>query len=697
MTKTMTKVLSFVLALALVAAFVPAGVISNADAATLNWAGAENTTVYNLAINASQSSGAGIKIGTLTDYNQQGNTNWYDSESYGIVYHASGYRKGHYASGTAFYATDSASGLYALTVKLPDAPGKYLLSADLLNYSNLGATSFGGTSVNVYMWPKNAETTGNVKNMMTSQYLVNDVDRTRELDDSLTKTKMGTYTHSTYNLAVIEITQDMAGKEYILGFNADTYERAQTTWVGYYGIGINKITLNGAGAEVLSDVSLTSSGNMLSVGSSKQLNLTAKLSDGSDATEATVSYVSDSTDIIVSDTGLVTANAEGIAKITAIVTLDTIIKKESVTITAGNPDAFAGAGATVEYNYAASRFGGPKAYQDNEDYKAANNGASRSALLYNYFPVDPAEQDYTDGNGATAAKIFKFHSMSDGNLYCMNTGATPAARFGLDDLSGNGWLAVTVKLPSKAGRYTAQFNYLDWLGGAKQVAFYILPAETDNVGEALETASPVGTVNIVTNEMHGTITYDYRTANFGTYKLDASLADKEAIFVIKTIGTTGIAGGVGLYGVNFKGITLNGLENPEAENELNADAFDIAASSGFYAADINAEPTSGAIAFSALFKAYASYADSIDSYGIYVYRQDATGTQIYQNRIPMSSTDASALVAADGAFSVVVNEITTEHFDSKVIAMPYVVIDGITYFGKLIAADVDELAYLGAE
>ncbi len=628
-----------------------------------------------------------VVIGTLTDYGTN-NANWYDSESVGVYGTTGTGRAGKYCLNLALWATNSPSGVYALTVKLPETPGKYLLSASLWSYSNLSsAIENGGTDINVYLWPKNASTTGNVANLMNDSYLLNNTLRTADYENNVVgKAKIDRYNFSEYDLAVIDVTPEMAGKEYILGLNSKTFKQAATGWVASYGFGINKITLNGAGSEVLQSVSLTDSDTMIETGSTEQLNLSATLSDGSslDISKATVSYESDNADFTVSETGVVTAGI-GEATITATVAYGDIIKTASTVVFGGSENTYPGADSTVVYNFAATRFG---------------------TSTYRYYPTDATETDYNAGMSVAAGlKCFKFHSMSSKVSNWYNQGATSSNYPGLTRFNAtalNQWVAVTMKLPETPGLYNAQFNYYIASGGAPYAALYILDADTTDVATAIESASPVGTATLIHDNMNNLATWIEAPVSFGTYKVTAADAGKEKIFVIQAQGQ-GISSGVSQYSLQFRGITLNGDEASLAEDtyDIVVGDFTTTYQSGFYGESnkIADADKKGVIAFESVFEKYAEYADQIDGYGMYLYY---TGTNAAGNkgnsapgtrRITLNFGSLEDLATAEGAFNAIINEIGFDDFNTTFIAMPYVVIEGVAYYGSIVSGTVDGDVY----
>ena len=115
---------------------------------------------------------------------------------------------------------------------------------------------------------------------------------------------------------------------------------------------------------------------------------------------------------------------------------------------------------------------------------------------------------------------------------------------------------------------------------------------------------------------------------------------------------------------------------------------DVVADAGYYAATENGAATSGAISFTA--KALYEK-ENVTEYGIYVYKNGDEFSEEFKG----SSTEA---LDSDGFFNVIVNNIPSSEFDSKVVALPYVIINNVTYFGNIITYSVNDGGFwLGAE
>ena len=115
---------------------------------------------------------------------------------------------------------------------------------------------------------------------------------------------------------------------------------------------------------------------------------------------------------------------------------------------------------------------------------------------------------------------------------------------------------------------------------------------------------------------------------------------------------------------------------------------DVVADAGYYADKENGTATSGAISFTTK----ALYGkENVTEYGIYVYKNGDEFSEEFKG----SSNEA---LDADGYFNVIVNNIPVSEFDSKVVALPYVIINNVTYFGNIITYSVNDGGFwLGAE
>ncbi len=116
----------------------------------------------------------------------------------------------------------------------------------------------------------------------------------------------------------------------------------------------------------------------------------------------------------------------------------------------------------------------------------------------------------------------------------------------------------------------------------------------------------------------------------------------------------------------------------------------VSADAGYYAATADAAERTGAIAFNAEFEHYTEF--EIESFGIYVYNANSV------QKGHVASADADAFASNSGKFNVVVNNIPAEYFGSNVLAMPYVVINGVIINGDVCVFNVNNsLKWLGAK
>ncbi len=511
-----------------------------------DWLGAEVSEVYDFT----KASG---EIGTLTNCGDT-NTNWYEiagnNINAGNPENDTKYNR--YSNGRAQFAADNADNLFAPVIKLPSVAGKYVLSMSYFNAAykldeNKEPTdeiSFydGGNDLTFYLCEKNASTEGNPINIMNK---ANIVAQTKRVPPEVAADP------AVANLAVITVTPEMAGKEYILGVNCAS-SLGWSSWIGTHGLMIYNFALTSEESAVLSSVALGAENANPAFGTSTQLNVTATLSDGSVTDDYTVIYESDRADITVDANGLVTASGVGDATITATVTYAGVAKAASIKISVpASDDIFPGADNTIFYSFAKTPFGG--------DTTADASGEK----AWYYHPEDMTEENYTDGNGDTTGKMFKFHSMNTGYIRRMRNKTDVTATTQWWAYDEGDWLAVTVTLPSTPGMYTAQVNTAAWGRGSEQVAMYIIDANTSDVAKALETATPVGTadlLHIYSNNDYISTPYSF---NCGTYQVTKEDAGTEKIIVLKTtvLGNREWSNGEFSGGIEgLTGVTLAGVD-----------------------------------------------------------------------------------------------------------------------------------------
>ncbi len=119
----------------------------------------------------------------------------------------------------------------------------------------------------------------------------------------------------------------------------------------------------------------------------------------------------------------------------------------------------------------------------------------------------------------------------------------------------------------------------------------------------------------------------------------------------------------------------------ELESAVSADA-------GYYAESAEAESKVGAISFNAEIENFDEI--EIESFGFYVYNEGKV------EKANVISTDVQLLKDNDGKINLVIGNIPAENFASKVLALPYVVVNGETIIGEICTFCVNEsLKWLG--
>ncbi len=114
----------------------------------------------------------------------------------------------------------------------------------------------------------------------------------------------------------------------------------------------------------------------------------------------------------------------------------------------------------------------------------------------------------------------------------------------------------------------------------------------------------------------------------------------------------------------------------------------ISADAGYYAESVNAESQVGVISFNAEIENYGEL--EIESFGFYVYNEGKV------EKANVVSSDVQLLKDNDGKINLVITNIPTENFASKVLALPYVVVNGETVIGEICTFCVNNsLKWLG--
>ena len=115
-------------------------------------------------------------------------------------------------------------------------------------------------------------------------------------------------------------------------------------------------------------------------------------------------------------------------------------------------------------------------------------------------------------------------------------------------------------------------------------------------------------------------------------------------------------------------------------------SFEIMVDAGYYSTTRESEDKEGIIALNAFISNYDSVKDSIDSFGIFVY--DTTGVTV---KVDASSVGNAQLEESSGYFHVTVSKIPLAYFENKVLAVPYVVIDGEIIMGQTMTTSVSDI------
>ena len=121
--------------------------------------------------------------------------------------------------------------------------------------------------------------------------------------------------------------------------------------------------------------------------------------------------------------------------------------------------------------------------------------------------------------------------------------------------------------------------------------------------------------------------------------------------------------------------------------------FDVMADAGYYAETRSAADKVGTIAFNARVKNVEEAKDIISTFGIFVY--DLTGSTV---KITAKNADMEQLVNDNGEFHIIISDIDIDHFDSNVMAVPYVVVNGEIIMGEAMNIKVSQTQkWLGAK
>lgn len=107
---------------------------------------------------------------------------------------------------------------------------------------------------------------------------------------------------------------------------------------------------------------------------------------------------------------------------------------------------------------------------------------------------------------------------------------------------------------------------------------------------------------------------------------------------------------------------------------------------GYYSVARDSEEKEGIIALNARISNYDAVKDHIQAFGIYIY--DTTDTSV---SITAESADMERLGADGGAYHVTVSGIAPAGFTAKVLAAPYVVVDGEIVIGEMMTGSVAEI------
>lgn len=122
--------------------------------------------------------------------------------------------------------------------------------------------------------------------------------------------------------------------------------------------------------------------------------------------------------------------------------------------------------------------------------------------------------------------------------------------------------------------------------------------------------------------------------------------------------------------------------------EIDSDtAFETTPDAGWYFDTENSDENlkEGIIAFNSFFKYYENYNNSVETYGMYIYRFG-----MEDNKITLSAASVDELMGESGEFYATVEDIPYTEFESEIIAVPYVIINGEAIIGKACSYTVSE-------
>jgi len=108
--------------------------------------------------------------------------------------------------------------------------------------------------------------------------------------------------------------------------------------------------------------------------------------------------------------------------------------------------------------------------------------------------------------------------------------------------------------------------------------------------------------------------------------------------------------------------------------------------SGYFSSNADDTFKEGVISFTTQIPNLYSFTSSdIDLFGMYIYK---TGTS-KSNRTKITSVSGQDLIDNKGWFYSFVTEIPLANFSNEIHALPYIIVNGETYFGDVISATVD--------
>jgi len=114
--------------------------------------------------------------------------------------------------------------------------------------------------------------------------------------------------------------------------------------------------------------------------------------------------------------------------------------------------------------------------------------------------------------------------------------------------------------------------------------------------------------------------------------------------------------------------------------------FETLLDAGYYSVKRDSAEKEGVISLNTRISNFAEIQDSIEAFGLYIY--DATGTTA---KVTVKSPDLDQLKADGGEYHVIVSNIAPENFGQKILAAPYVVIEGRVLLGDILTGSVAEI------